>query len=111
MKKTTEEKIESLKTEVAELKEKKQDKDEFDALLKERNKLKFQKLNKIGGFLKRTGKDITDWADKKNAQMAEDEKNKKVDSIQPNNLSKQKAPDLYDALFGESEGEKGLFGL
>ena len=110
MGKTTEEKIESLKAEVEDLKKKKQDKDEFETLLKERNKLKFQKINKIGGFLKRTGKDIAEWADKKNAQLAEDEK--KVNSIKPNDLSKQETPpDLYDALFGESNGEKGLFGL
>lgn len=104
-----EEKIERLEKEIAELKEKKEKKEKINGLFDERNRLKFPYLYSTGRLLKKMGQGIAEWAEKKNKELEEQEKQKVKDNAKKGKKSSQNGSDkLYDALFGESELTKDL---
>jgi len=97
------EKIEKLEKEIEDLEKKKKESDEFNELLDKRNRLKFTKLYSAGRFLKKMGSGISEWADKKNKAMDEEEKTKEKKVI-----PKSEPRDLYEDLFGETDLNKQM---
>jgi hypothetical protein len=106
-------KIKSLKKEIEELSEKKKAKDEVNELLQKRNHLKFEKLYGMGRGLKNFWKGVEEWADKKNKQIEENmklEEQEKKEETKESKTKSEEPVDLYEAMFGEDEMSKTLFG-
>lgn len=95
------EKITRLKKEIAELEAKKKEQKQLEELFDKRNRLKFNKLYATGGFLKKMGSGLSEWAEEKNKEL-------KKDSNTPNKKKPRKQKDIYDELFGGDDLTKQL---
>lgn len=98
------EKVERLETEIKELEEKKLEKDKINDLFSKRNKLKYTKLYAAGDLMSKMGKGVAKWADKKNEQLEQEEKEGKP-------TKKEDPVDMYEELFGDSDLSKQFGGI
>lgn len=103
------EKIERLQKEIDELEKQKEENDKVNKLLKKRNELKYTKLFGAGRLLKKIGGNIANWADEKNKELAEQEKEDEEISKKSKKSLEDAPVDVYDAIFGRNELNDRLF--
>ncbi len=105
------EKIEKLTKEIELLKVQKDKKDKVDKLLKERNRLRYGGLYSLGKGLKETWKGVENWADAKNKQMEEDNKQEAKEEKKEDKEPKDPTgDDIAKALFDDDETTKAVIG-